>query len=167
MISLLDNERIILKKRRHWLVIALELAPLALLSILPGIFLLIDSATPVVNIIISEYIDFVIFFLFAWWLFLWMISFVVWTNYYLDVLIITNKRIIDIEQLGLFARDIVEVRVEKIEDIKTEIIGFVSSLLHMGNLYIQTAGESKEVVIKNIPNPNEVREIIAKCGDEA
>lgn len=167
MISLLDNERIILKKRRHWLVIALELAPIVLLFILPGILLLVDSFSPIVNVIISEYINFAVFFLFAWWLFLWMISFVVWTNYYLDVLIITNKRVIDIEQLGLFARDIVEVRMGKIEDIKIEIIGFVSSLLHMGNIYIQTAGESKEVVIKNIPNPNEVREIIAKCCDEA
>lgn len=167
MITLLNEEKIILKKRRHWFVIALELAPIVLAAIVPLIALIVGAAVPIVEMVFSEYAIFILYFLAVWWLLLWSFFFIIWTNYYLDIVVITNKRIIDIEQLGLFARDIVEVRIENIEDIKTAVIGFLPSLLDMGSLYIQTAGESREVIIKNIPNPHEVREVIAKCHDKA
>ncbi len=147
--------------------ITLELAPIVLAAVLPLIVLIGGAAVPIVETILSEYAVFVVFFLAVWWLLLWMIFFIIWTNYYLDIVVITNKRIIDIEQLGLFARDIVEVRMENIEDIKTAVIGLLPSLLDMGSLHIQTAGESREVIIKNIANPHEVREMITKCHDEA
>lgn len=167
MITLLQDEKIILKKRRHWFVIAIELVPVVAAAVLPLFFLTVGSAIPFVQLVLSEHITAVIFFLSSWWLFLWIIFFIIWTNYYLDIVVITSKRVIDIEQLGLFARDIVEVRMENIEDIKVAVIGLLPSLLDMGNLYIQTAGESREVVIKNIPSPHEAREAIAKCRDEA
>lgn len=168
MIDLLYDERIILQKRRHFFVIIIEVFPivffalLLLVALVGGAYLPI----PIVETVILQYTLFAYFFTTVLWFFLWLIFFVIWTNYYLDVLIITNKRIIDIEQLGLFARDITEVRMDNIEDIKTEIIGLLPSLLNMGNLYIQTAGESREMVIKNIGDPHKVREIIAKYHDE-
>lgn len=167
MITLLQDEKIILKKRRHWFIIVTELAPVVLVALLPPLFLIAGSAIPFVQLVLSEYVAAVIFFLGFWWLFLWTIFFIIWTNYYLDIVVITNKRIIDIEQLGLFARDIVEVRMENIEDIKTTVIGLLASLLDMGSLHIQTAGESREVIIKNIANPHEVREAISRLHDEA
>lgn len=167
MITLLQDEKIILKKRRHWFIIVAELAPVVLVALLPPFFLVVGSAIPFIELLLREYVALVIFFLGSWWLFLWTIFFIIWTNYYLDIVVITNKRIIDIEQLGLFARDIVEVRMENIEDIKTTVIGLLASLLDMGSLHIQTAGESREVIIKNIANPHEVREIISRLHDEA
>ena len=166
MVDLLKEERIVLKKRRHWLVIVLELAPLVLAALLPPLLIAGVSSVPQIGFAFSDYSELAIFGLFAWWLFIWMIIFVVWTNYYLDVLVITNKRVIDIEQLGLFARDIVEVRMENVEDVKTEVLGLIASLLDIGNVYIQTAAESREVIIKNIPNPHKLREVIAQYRDE-
>jgi len=167
MIALLENERIVLKRRRHWLVVVLELVPIVLAAIFPLAALVIGSTLPMGETIISQYPSFIIFFLAAWWLLLWSIFFIIWTNYYLDILVVTNKRIIDIEQLGLFARDIAEVRMENIEDVKTEVVGIVASLLDMGNVHIQTAGEARELVVKRIANPHKVREIISKCHDES
>src|SRR3989344_2647576 len=164
--NLLPDEKIVLRRRRHWFVITLELAPLVIAAFVPPMFITVGSSIPQVSLIMLGFTELAAFALFAWWLFLWMIFFVVWTNYYLDVLLVTNKRVIDIEQLGLFARDIVEVRMENVEDIKTEVLGLVSSILDMGNLNIQTAGESREVIVKNIPNPHEVRDVIARYSDE-
>ena len=95
-----------------------------------------------------------------------MFFIVAWTNYYIDVLVVTNKRIIDIEQVGLFTRDIAELRLENIQDIKVEVVGLIQSFLKMGNLNIQTAGRNKEISLKNIPQAYEVKNTISKCYDE-
>lgn len=166
MINFLESEKIIFKKRRHWFVIAMEIIPIAFFALLPLLALALGIYVPIIEIIILKYFIFVSFFTVVFWLLLWFAFSIIWTNYYLDVLIITNKRIIDIEQLGLFARDITEVRIDNIEDVKTEIIGIIASLLNMGNLYIQTAGESREMIIKNIVDPHGIREVIGKCHDE-
>jgi hypothetical protein len=97
----------------------------------------------------------------------WILFFVAWTNYYLDILVVTNKRVIDIQQIGLFARDVAEIRTENIEDLRVEIVGPIASLLHFGNLHIQSAGESREFVMRNIPDPHKVREAISCVCDEA
>ncbi|MBT9169086.1 MAG: hypothetical protein DDT19_02438 [Syntrophomonadaceae bacterium] len=161
MVALFESEKIILERRRHWYVIVAEAAGLLLIAIfLPMVVFVLKNLIPAID----EFM--IIFFIAVLWQLSWIIFFVMWTNYYLDVLLVTNKRIIDIEQIGLFARDTVEIRLENIQDIKTEVVGLLPSLLKMGNLHIQTAGQAKEVVIKNIPDPYNVQEIISKSRDE-
>ena len=104
-----------------------------------------------------------IFFYLSWLLLLWVFFFISWTNYYLDVLIITNERVIDIEQLSLFARDIAEVGLHNIEDIRVAVVGVIPTLFGFGNLFLQTAGASREFVIKNIPKPLEIKDLIVRA----
>ena len=107
------------------------------------------------------------FFAFLWFLFLWIVFFIIWTDYYLDVLIVTDKHVIDIQQMGLFSRDISTLRLDRVQDITTEVHGIIATLLGFGNLQIQTAGESKEFVIKGIPKPTEVKKRILVVYDKA
>lgn len=168
MITLLKDETIVLKRRRHWFVIVSEGALLLLVALaLPLTLLVAGSSIPVVGEFLSRYFGFAVFLTAVWWQIMWIIFFIAWTNYYLDVLLITNKRIMDIEQLGLFSRDFVELRLENVQDVKVEVLGLIPSLLKMGNLHIQNAGQSKEVVIRNIPEPHQVRKIISQYHDLA
>lgn len=167
MITLFKDEKIILIQRRHWLPFILEIILLITLSILPFfIFILIEILPPQINQIITAYANYYFFFSFALIFILWICGVIIWTNYYLDILILTNKRIIDIEQIGLFARDEAEIRYENIEDIKTEVIGFIASLFKFGNVHIQSAGESREIILKNIPQPEKIKEIISLQKEE-
>ena len=86
-----------------------------------------------------------------------------WTNYYLDVLIVTNKRIIDIEQFGLFSRDQASLPIKNVQDIKVKVVGLIPELLKFGNLDIQTAGEAKEFEIRDLRDPEKVKNIINKA----
>jgi len=167
MLDLHDDEKIIREERRFWLPIAMEgvglfaagLAPFALLifySYLP------DGAASFVG----AYLPLLLFAATGWLLIVWVIFFIAFTNYYLDALLVTNKRIVDIEQIGLFSRDLAELRIENIQDIKVEVVGLLASLLNFGNLHIQTAAINKEFVIKNIPDPHGVKDTIAKQHDE-
>ena len=63
--------------------------------------------------------------------------------------------------MGLFARDEAEIRFEKIEDIRVEIVGFLPSLLKFGNIYIQSAAESREFILKDFQDPYKIKDIIA------
>ena len=102
-----------------------------------------------------------------WLLFIWIIFFIIWTNYYLDILIITNKRIIDVNQKRLFNREISVSQLKHIEDVTTETVGIIATLLNFGNMQIQTAGEKREFIVKNIPNPSNVRRQIMKAHEAA
>jgi len=167
MIKLLENEKIVLMKRRHWFVIFAEAITFALMALLPVVgIIILTTIFPEIIDSLFPYIAFIAFCFFAWLILIWMLFFIAWTNYYLDILLVTNKRIIDIEQIGLFSRDVAELRLENIQDIKVEAVGIIQSFLKMGNLHIQTAGQNKEVSFKNIPQAYEVKNVISKHYDE-
>jgi len=168
MITLLPDEKIVFEGRRHWLPITVTGIFYGIAGIIPILFpfmasLLEETSRAAVTPLITH--DLYWFFVAAWLFFLWMFFFIPWTNYYLDVLIITNKRVIDIEQKDLFSRDFAEIRIENIEDIRVDVIGILPSLLNFGVLHLQSAGESREFIIKYIPDPHAVRELISKQHD--
>ena len=88
-----------------------------------------------------------------------MLLFIFWIDYYLDMWIITSERIIDIEQTGLFRRQISEFMLDKVQDITVEIPDMIATFLKYGNLHIQTAGETS-FDIKQIHNVYEAKNII-------
>lgn len=101
----------------------------------------------------------------CWILWLLMGFAVTWTNHYLDVLVVTSKRLIDIDQLSLFHRDIAEVRIENIEDIQIVVPGFLASWLGYGTLKIQTAGEDVEFMVRNLRDPETLKQTISAIED--
>jgi len=166
MIKLLKDEKIILERRKHVFVIISEGMSMFLIASVPTLIVLgLLFFLPAAAEFIKEYASFFVFFLLILWQIILILFFIAWTNYYLDVLLLTDKRLIDIEQLGLFARDYAAVRLENIQDVKIEIIGFLATMLKMGDLHIQTAGQAKEIHIQKIANPKEVKELISKQTD--
>ena len=168
MIEFHPDEKIVLERRKHWFPIAVEGVTLLGSGVAPTIIILAAIALPeeVRTFILSNQ-PLLWFLATGWFLLMWVIFFVVWTNYYLDVLIVTNKRVMDVEQRGLFARDVAELRVDNIQDVKVEIIGILASLLKFGNIHVQSAGYSREFVVRDIHDPNEVKHAISRQVDEA
>ena len=89
-----------------------------------------------------------------------------WTLYYLDVWIITDKRIIDIEQKGIFNREISTFRTDNIQDVTIEIRGIIGTFLKFGDIHIETASENNSFVIREALNPERVKEVILKQHNE-
>ncbi|KKU19205.1 MAG: hypothetical protein UX31_C0010G0004 [Candidatus Nomurabacteria bacterium GW2011_GWA1_46_11] len=158
-----EGEHIIFEIRRHWYVLARESSVIVLMALLP-LFLLGGF-----NYFgLSESFFMPILALCSGWLaLLWTLFFVVWTNYYLDVWIITDERIVDIEQFSLFSRDISEFRMDRVQDLTVEVKGMIPTLLGFGNLHVQTAGMHHEFHIMEIPNPYEVKDRITRIHDQA
>ncbi|MBP9869602.1 PH domain-containing protein [Patescibacteria group bacterium] len=87
-------------------------------------------------------------------------------DYWLDVFILTDKRILDIEQKGLFNRTVSELRLYRTQDVTTEVKGFWHTMIDFGDIFIQTAGEKQRFVFQNIPHPNQVAKLILELAEE-
>lgn len=100
-----------------------------------------------------------------WALLIWMKCIAIWTDYYLDMWVVTNRRLIDIEQYGFFHRETSTLRMEQIQDITTETRGILPTIFNFGHIYVQSAAESREFTIRGIPNPRNIKELIFKQHD--
>lgn len=163
MIDLDENEHIIFQIRKHWFVFAAEMTSLIILAIVP-MFVFLTIATSGVQIDLSTTagntvnLTALAIFLYGWWLLiLWIIGYVFWTSYFLDVWVMTNKKLLDIEQRGLFSREVSILHLDKIQDVTSEVHGVFATLVNYGDIHVQTAGQQREFIINGVPNPDEVR----------
>lgn len=98
-------------------------------------------------------------------LFLWVTLFLIWIDVSFDVWIITEERIVNIEQKGLFTRRVSELRFHTIQDVTSEVNGVLPSILNYGDVLVQTAGENPRFIFRNIPNPIEVKDRIMQLAE--
>ncbi len=157
MLDLDSSEKIILKVRRHKLALIFESIFLLFFVILPPVLYGVSE-----KLFVIKGNDLALFLgIYSVILLLaWVIFFIIWTNYYLDVLLVTDRRIVDIEQKGFFHREISTVRLDNVQDITVNIGGILATLLDLGTIRIQTAAEAREFIIKDVPKPNEVKSVI-------
>lgn len=157
------DERILRIIHRHWFNIALHYAGL----FFAAIFLIGGSAALRYWLIVSPtdpLFQGLTFLESTAALFFWFYGFMLWIDYYFDVWIVTNQRIVNIEQKGLFVRDIAELQISRVQDVTSEIRGLIPTLLDFGDVYVQTAGEQRRFVFRQIPNPNQVRDAIIQLS---
>lgn len=96
----------------------------------------------------------------AYYLFAWLFFFFNFIDYYLDVWIVTNRRIINVEQEGFFARRISEHKLFRIQDVTSEVEGVFPTLLRFGSVYIQTAGTKRNFHFEQVPHPDRIKDTI-------
>ncbi len=101
----------------------------------------------------------------ALFLFIWLFLFQLFLDYYLDSWIVTNRRILNIEQNGLFGRTVSELRLYRIQDVTAIVNGFVKTMFNFGEVEIQTAGERERFLFEEIPRPNEVARKILELSE--
>lgn len=158
MIHLGENEKVLMVLHRHWIVVVGRFIAAAFLAVLPVLVIPLVLAVNIISIPDTSG-PVILFFSVIYLMILTLLLFIFWIDYYLDMWIITNERIVDIEQSGLFRREISEFTLDKVQDITVEIPDMVATFLKYGNLNIQTAGE-RSFTIKQIHNVYEAKNLI-------
>lgn len=77
-----------------------------------------------------------------------------------DVLIVSNFRIVDVDQKGLFTRIVSEAPITSVQDVSWEKKGFLETFFRIGSVRIQTAGGGVTITAVRIPHPQEIHELI-------
>ncbi len=85
---------------------------------------------------------------------------ITWITYYYNILILTDARVVEINQNGLFNRDVNELVFEQVEDVSCHTKGVLNSLFDAGDIELQTAGSQRNFTIKSIPLPSDTVSII-------
>lgn len=155
------GETLILIVRRHWfiffaetlLIVALAAGPLLFVAILPGsvadALFASDRAAAVAG-----------FLYLLWLIVLWIILFLRWTVYFLDVWLVTDRRLVDIEQKWLFHRTLLTARLDRIQNVSIDVEGIFATLIGFGDVKILTAGDDPDIIIRTARDPGRVKERI-------
>lgn len=151
-----SNEEIIKVVRRHWfnifqqyiLIIAMIIILILGIQILPEFF---DFSQYDTELLFIESLVAII---------LWLFIFIIWIDFYFDVWIITDNRIVNIEQKALFIRHISELKFSKIQDVSTEVEGLIPTVLNYGDVHIQTAGTKGRFLFHKVPDPYKLKGLV-------
>jgi hypothetical protein len=156
------DEKIIFFLHRHSYVIWRYLVLYFFVATLPPLILWIGRAQ-LVNFMQEEVAASLIKLLFiSFYLFWWLMLYHSWLDYFLDIWIVTNHRVLNIEQRGLFNRAVAEHKLFRIQDVMSEQKGIIPTFLDYGEIHIQTASSEKIVVFKQVPKPHHVARQIIK-----
>lgn len=165
-IQLEEDEKVATIVRKHWFNI-FERSVGAILAALAPVLLFGALNVFGIDLQLSEYSSLVIFFYSLWVLICWMFVAYAWTDHYLDVWAITDRRIIKIDQSGFFNRQIGSFRLEKLQDMNVEVKGVVQTFLDFGTIEAQTAsGSEEEFQGSYVPKPREIKSLILRSADE-
>lgn len=151
-----EYEKLMLTLRRHWIILFGHFCMLLLEITLPLVLIVLLRSSiadltnhpvigPALLLLASAYS-----------LFILLLFFHNFVDYYLDVWIVTNERLINIEQKGLFSRTIAELRYYSVQDVTSEIKGILPTLFHYGDVAVQTAGTQPRFRMKQVPDAHDI-----------
>jgi len=163
VVHLYPEEKILIKTRRHRYIFFSEIARfvsiITLLSAAGLVLLIFLPDVPYMPHLVSIT-------LIVSALIFWTLGFMEWIDYYLDVWIVTTDRVLDIELLGFFRREVSEFKLSRVQDVTVNVHGFLATTINFGDVHIQTAGVSRQFVFRQVPKPHEVRRILIEAQDK-
>ena len=150
----LPEEEIMCAQRKHWLVIVVPIVILSILGIAAWILLIIVSSY-LTNYIIVLLPSAVLITLIS--LSIALRSFIDW---YYNIYVITNRKILTISYSPLTSHKINEILLDQVKatEIDTKIDGILNELLNIGHVFVTfdrpTHGE--ELMFSYVKNPNKI-----------
>lgn len=99
--------------------------------------------------------DFFFLMLLLYWVVFSLFLYVFWINNELDFLIVTNQRVIGLEQRSFLDRNIAECSIDRVQEVDARTTGLLSNLLDFGKLTIHTASDASHFLLDYAPNPLE------------
>jgi len=138
------NEKTLLYIRKHWIVDVIIILKALFWLVLPfSLYGLAKYYSPDVLddvqwAIIYLAIHFYAMFVLAWY-------FIAWLDIHLDLIIVTDQRLVDVNQTRIFHRKMAETSLSQIQDVSGQIKGFLGYVLNYGRLKILTASAENDV----------------------
>lgn len=153
------DEKLILLMRAHfitnvpWIFITLVLAALPLLLPLGGV---VERLANEFNIPGQSIDGFVL----IWYLLVFAYGFQSFLNWYFNIYILTDRRIVDLDFFQLLYKRLSSAHLNNIEDVTVSMGGVAQAVFHYGDIHIQTAGTVTNFEFHRVPNPSLVKQLI-------
>ncbi len=152
------NEKILLILRAHPITNLSWIIPSILLFFLPFILpTLLTFAGVDLSFLPDTY---GIVFLIINYLLILIIVFEGFLYWYFNVYIVTDKNVVDVDFHSILFKNIDVAPLRNIEDTSSSMGGILNSIFHYGNVFIQTAGTSRNIDLLSVPRPHHVADFI-------
>ncbi|RKW21318.1 PH domain-containing protein [Candidatus Gracilibacteria bacterium] len=86
------------------------------------------------------------------WLILSIILYIEWLNHELDMYVVTNNRVIGLEQIAFLNRAVTECNLGQIQEVNSKAKGLFANIFNYGTLSIQTAGSKTTLKMEFCPD---------------
>lgn len=154
-----DDEKIVLILRQHiivnvkWIVFAILmfLTPSVVKSF--GVFNSVSGGFELVTTM-------------AWYLVSMAYAFEGFLNWYFNVYIVTNERIVDVNFHNLIYKSVSDATLDNIQDVTYNMGGVTRTVFNYGDVFIQTASEVSRFDFIAVPDPSRVSKIINELTEE-
>ena len=157
------GEEVVLETRKHWFIFLTELIPFVIIAMIPFVIPRLIQLMPQTASYTRYFHDGGLFgraMLGIWLLITWTSAWGTFTRYFLNAWVLTNQRIVNIKQLGYFNREVSSLFLSRVQDVTTQVTGVIPSLLGIGDIIVQSAGEEEEFSMRGIPQPERMRDRI-------
>lgn len=153
-IPLESGEQILSQTRKHWFTFLRDAG--GVLGIGIGLFAIVGlTSLPVfADWTDARFLRLLAFAEILWILILWSAFWVLWTKYYLGLWVITNRRIMRIEQERLFSRSITSWQLEAVRDLRIETKNPLQAFFNYGLVLFRPKGAARMVRMEGIPHPD-------------
>ncbi len=94
------------------------------------------------------------------YLFVLVVVFQGFLEWYFNATIVTNEKVIDMSFAHLLYKGVDLAPLPKIEETDSVTAGILGTMFNFGNVKIQTAGATVAIEMKNIPRPASVADLI-------
>jgi len=169
-IQLEPGEEVLKVVRKHWFIIVAELFGTVIMALFPFFLLVAFSFIP--TDLIPESLSglplpqLITWAIAGWLVMTLMASYAIWTHYYLDLWVITDRRIIVIDQISFFNRKVSSFRLERMQDIKVTVTGVLATFLNFGTIRAQTASSAESnFKTAGLPDPRGLQSLIQGAMD--
>lgn len=92
---------------------------------------------------------------------------VAFIDFYYDLHIVTDRRVMDIDQNSLFSREVSTLSLDEVQDATARNRGILSSVFNFGDVIIQSSGSQQFFEFNDVLHPNEIATIILDLADQA
>lgn len=150
------GEKVILVTRQHWFTLLKTMAFPTILAFMPFLIFYLFRSHELYSAFSSVYWFVVV----VYFLVLWNLAFYVLMLYMLNIIIVTERRVIKKSQNGLFKYTLNELELDKVQDITVKIFGVDATFFGYGDLEIQTAGSVNKFHFEKFPDPEKIKRII-------
>lgn len=151
------NERVLLFLKKHFITNVPWIATTFFLLFLP---LLITVAFRLAQSPFTLPDQFLTVFSLFYYLLVFAYAFVNFITWFYNILLVTEKRIVDIDFSDIVYHDVAETKLSLVEDVNYTQTGFIRTFFNYGDVFIQTAGGKENIEALAVPKPGKAVRII-------
>lgn len=152
------DDKIVIFAKKHWMKYALVIGICLLLVIPIGILIFVL----IINNLAIEavYAEVLTLGISAYLLIALALIFHSFVDYYLDILIVTDDRIIYVRQNGYIFQQIDEIHLKDVQEVGVDLKGFWRSFFNYGNIVINSGSDVGVLIVDSLKEPHKIARTI-------